>query len=130
MNRLTNKDINWYNDFVFSLRNRLITTDEINDSIYRRLKLLEDLEQEVGMSLLTLFRILKHGQLICKFKPMWDPKKTILVSRKINSLYYDGCYYKLEIDEDGDEGYIIDYDPYIKDYGITWALTKEELENE
>ena len=43
MNRLTNKYINWYNDFVFSLRNRLITTDEINDSIYNRLKLLEEL---------------------------------------------------------------------------------------
>ena len=128
MSRLTNKDINWYNDFVFSLRNRLITENEIKDSIYNRLKLLEDLEEDIGMSLLTLFRILKWGQIICKFRPMWDPKKTILVSRKINSLYYDGCYYKLEIDEDGDEGYIIDYDPYIKDYGITWALTKEELE--
>ena len=128
MNRLTNKDINWYNDFVFSLRNRLITTDEINDSIYYRLKLLEDLEEDIGMSLLTLFKILKRGQLICKFKPMWDPKKTILVSREINNLYYDGCYYKLDINEDGDEGYIIDYDPYIKDYGITWALTREELE--
>ena len=130
MNRLTNKHINWYNDFVFSLRNRLITTDEINESIYYRLKLLEDLEEEIGMDLLTLFRILKWGQIICKFKPMCDPKKTILVSRKINSLYYDGCYYRLDINEDGDEGYIIEYDVYLKDYGITWALTREELEND
>lgn len=98
--------------------------------IYLKLKDLEDLEEEIGMSLLSLFRIIKHGQLICKFRPIYDRKKTILVSRKINSLYYDGCYYKLEIDEDGDEGYIINYDPYIKDYGITWALTREELEND
>ena len=98
--------------------------------IYCKLQDLEDIEEELGIDLYTLFKILKRGQLICKFRPMWDPKKTILVSRKINSLYYDGCYYKLEIDEDGDEGYIINYDPYIKDYGITWALTREELEDD
>ena len=64
MNRLTNKDINCYNDFVFSLRNRLITTDEISDSIYRRLKLLEDLEEELGIDLfrylLSLMRVLEY----------------------------------------------------------------------
>ena len=64
MNRLTNKDINCYNDFVFSLRNRLITTDEINDSIYWRLKLLEDLEEELGIDLfrylLSLMRVLEY----------------------------------------------------------------------
>ena len=130
MNRLTNKDINWYDDFVFSMRNRLITENEIKDSIYGRLKLLEDLEEDIGMNLLILFRILERGQLICKFIPMYDRKKTILVSRKINSLYYDGCYYRLDINEDGDDEYIIQIDPYIKDYGITWALTKEELEND
>ena len=96
--------------------------------IYCKLQDLEDIEEELGIDLYTLFKILKHGQLICKFIPMYDRKKTILVSRKINSLYYDGCYYRLEIDEDGDDGYIIEYDPYIKDYGITYALTREELE--
>ena len=130
MNRLTNKNINWYEDFVFSMRNRSITENEIKDSIYNRLKLLEDLEEEIGISLLTLFRILKLGEIICKFRPIEDPKKILLLSRKINSLYYDGCYYRLEINEDGDDGYIIEYDPYIKDYGITWGLTREELEND
>ena len=128
MNRLTNKDINWYNDFVFSLRNRLITTDEINDSIYWRLKLLEDLEEDIGMSLLTLFRILKWGEIICKFRPMEDPKKILLLSRKIKDLHYDGCSYMLGVYEDGDDDYIINFDyVYIKDYGITWGITKKEL---
>ena len=98
--------------------------------IYCKLQDLEDIEEELGIDLYTLFKILKRGQLICKFRPMYDPKKTFLLSRKINNLYYDGCYYKLEIDEDGEDGYIIEYDPYIKDYGITWALTREELEND
>ena len=129
MNRLTNKYINWYNDFVFSMRNRLITTDEINESIYNSLKLLEDLEEDIGMNLLTLFRILKWGEIIYKFIPIEDPKKVLLLTRKIKDLYYDGCYYMLGIYEDGDDGYIINYDyVYIKDYGITWAIKKEELE--
>ena len=124
MNRLTNKDINWYEDFVFSLRNRLITTDEINDSIYWRLKLLEDLEEDIGMSLLTLFRILKWGEIIYKTRSLHH-------NNKIDGLYYDGCYYMLGLYEDGDDGYIINFDyVYIKDYGITWSLTREELEND
>ena len=131
MNRLTNKHINWYNDFVFSLRNRLITTDEINDSIYFRLKLLEDLEEEIGMSLITLFRILKWGQIICKYRPMYGPNKIILLSRKIQDLYYDDGEYILHIYETGDDGYFINFDyVYIKDYGKTWAIKKEELDND
>ena len=98
--------------------------------IYCKLQDLEDLEEELGIDLYTLFKILKRGQLICKFSPMYDPKKTFLLSRKINSLYYDGCYYRLEINEDGDDGYIIECDPYIKDYGITWGITKKELGDE
>ena len=131
MNRLTSKDINWYEDFVSSMRNRLITENEIKDSIYGRLKLLEDLEEDIGMNLLILFRILKHGQIICKFIPIENPKKALLLSRKIKDLYYDGCYYMIGLYEDGDDGYIINFDyVYIKDYGITWVLTKEELEND
>ena len=33
--------------------------------------------------------------------------------------------------EDGDDGYIINFDyVYIKDYGITWGVTKKELGDE
>ena len=131
MNRLTNKDINWYDDFVFSMRNRLITETEIKDSIYYRLKLLEDLEEDIGMSLLTLFRILKWGQIIVKYRPMYGPNKIILLSRKIKDLYYDDGDYILHIYEDGDDGYWINFDyVYVKDYGKTWAIKKEELEDD
>ena len=133
MNRLTNKYINWYNDFVFSLRNRLITTDEINDSIYNRLKLLEDLEEEIGMSLLLLFRILKHGCIIYKYKPFCASKQFIIESCIINGLFYESGQYGLEIyneEDDIDEEYNNFKYAYIKDYGITWAIKKEELEND
>ena len=96
--------------------------------IYCKLQDLEDLEEDIGMSLLTLFRILKLGEIICKFRPIEDPKKILLLSRKIKDLYYDGCYYMLGVYEDGDDGYIINFDyVYIKDYGITWDITKKEL---
>lgn len=133
MNRLTNKDINWYEDFVFSMRNRLITSNEINDSIYYRLKLLEDLEEEIGMSLLTLFRILKHGCIIHKYKIFCADKKMILKSSIINGLFYESGQYGLEVyneEDDIDEEYNDFKYVYIKDYGITWALTREELEND
>ena len=127
MNRLTNKDINWSEDFAFSMRNRLITENEIKDSIYNRLKLLEDLEEDIGMSLLTLFRILERGQIIYKTRSLYHHNKIILESRKIDSLYYDGSYYILKIHdnfEDDNDNYDV---VYVKDYGVTWALTREEL---
>ena len=133
MNRLTNKYINWYNDFVFSLRNRLITTDEINDSIYNRLKLLEDLEEEIGMSLLLLFRILKHGRIIHKYKTFCADKKFIQESSIINGLFYESGQYGLEVyneEDDIDEEYNDFKYVYIKDYGITWAIKKEDLEDD
>ena len=130
MNRLTSKNINWYNDFVFSLRNRLITTDEINDSIYGRLKLLEDLEEDIGMSLLLLFRILKNGHIIHKYKIFCASKQFILESSIINGLFYESGQYGLEVyneEDDIDEEYNDFKYVYIKDYGITWAITKKEL---
>ena len=133
MNRLTNKDIIWYEDFVFSMRNRLITENEIKDSIYWRLKLLEDLEEDIGMSLLTLFKILKRGRIIHKYKPFCASKQIILESCIINGLSYDSDQYGLEIyneEDDIDEEYNDYKFVYIKDYGKTWAIKKEELEDD
>ena len=61
MSRLTNKDCNKYEDFVFSLRNKLVTSSEINDGIYKKLKILEDLEEELKIDLNVLFSALKIG---------------------------------------------------------------------
>ena len=132
MNRLTNKDINWYEDFVFSMRNRLITENEIKDSIYNRLKLLEDLEEDIGMSLLTLFRILKRGRVIHKYKQSVT-KQIIIESCIISGLFYESGQYGLEVyneEDDIDEEYNDFKYVYIKEYGKTWALTREELEND
>ena len=98
-----------------------------------RLKLLEYLEEEIGMSLLLLFRILKHGRIIYKYKPFCASKQIIIESCIINGLFYESGQYGLEIyneEDDIDEEYNNFKYAYIKDYGITWAIKKEELEND
>ena len=98
--------------------------------IYLKLKDLEDLEEDIGMSLLELFRILKCGQVIYKRIYAYKRKIVILETRNIDGLYYDGSYYILKLHnilEDDNDNYDI---VYVKDYGITYALTREELENE
>ena len=74
MNRLTHRDIEWYDDFIKAIE-EYYYVDETNDVMYRKLKALEDLEEEIGMSLLLLFRILKHGRIIHKYKIFCASKK-------------------------------------------------------
>ena len=95
--------------------------------IYCKTQDLEDLEEDIGMSLLTLFKILKRGQIIYKTRSLYHHNKIILESRKIDGLYYDGSYYILKIHnnfEDDNDNYDV---VYVKDYGVTWGITKEEL---
>ena len=101
-----------------------------DDMIFNKLGQLEDIEEELGMSLLTLFKILKRGQIIYKTRSLYHHNKIILESRKIDGLYYNGSYYILKIHnnfEDDNDNYDV---VYVKDYGVTWALTREELGDE
>ena len=83
--------------------------------IYCKLQELEDLEEEIGIDLITLFKALKDGIYI----------------NEDGSVYKD-CIKSIEHWSDG-WGFISN-DDYIevlfKDYGISWALTEEELEND
>ena len=127
--RITNRDIEWYDDFIRSIEEDYYI-DETNNVMYSKLKALEDIEEDIGMSLLELFRILKCGQIIYKNVYNYKHKIVILETRNIDGLYYDGSYYILKIhniSEDDNDNYDI---VYVKDYGITYALTKEELEDD
>ena len=134
MKRLKNKDNNWNKDFVFSMRNRLITENEIKDSIYNRLKLLEDLEEEIGFDLITLFKALKDG-----FYIKYNDKIVHIFSDKhitINFWYKTINVFippKFFIDCKKGADYLsetIDEEYWFKDYGETWAITREELGDE
>ena len=127
MNRLTKKNNIGY----FPAYER--ETKENYYDLVHKLGVLEDLEEEIGMSLLLLFRILKHGCIIYKYKPFCASKHIIIESCIINGLFYESGQYGLEIyneEDDIDEEYNNFKYAYIKDYGITWAIKKEELEND
>ena len=120
MSRLTNKDCNKYEDFVFSLRNTLITSSEINDGIYKKLKSLEDLEEELKIDLSVLFSALKigvwyfdnQGQLIHDYVSL------------INNYIAVGPHDKLSY------SFITSLERRIlpfEDHGIKWSLDKKDL---
>ena len=107
--------------------NRLTIKDKtIRDNFnaeYAKLADLEDIEDELGIDLTTLFKALKNG---CFAKETFDymgRKQTQIIFTEFTQLYY----------ADDLDDYLIHIrarDYYLKDYGKTWALTKEELENE
>ena len=128
MSRLTNKKCYRYEDFVFSLRNKLITPNEIDNSIYKKLKILEDIEEELGIDLITLFKALKFG--IWTNQEQWygDEKQGKIRFFQVRLLLEEnaiGCIYNSMW-----KGEEVIRTLYFKDYGKTWALTKEELEND
>ena len=75
-----------------------------------KLKHYEDIEEELGIDLITLFKALKNGVFV---KPWHTIRK-----RKMSLREYDG---KLVLFDDYENDY------QLKDYGKTWALTEEEL---
>ena len=121
MSRLTNKKCYRYEDFVFSLRNKLITPNEIDNSIYKKLKILEDIEEELGINLIKAVELCVqvNSKKVVYTKERWgiDTIKSLdeldveLFSHRLYK-NFGGVYVSLDLYE----------------YGKTWALTKEELE--
>ena len=130
MNRITKKEIESYDEFVISLGYEYCF-GEADDAMYRKLKSLEDIEEELGCPLEVVFKALKNRQVIFKHIVGLENPKITLKAHKIAGLLFDGKNYGLWIYENGygDEFYV-----YTKDYKNTWwlkeDLTKEELENE
>lgn len=100
--------------------------DFINfEEAYNKLADLEDLEEELGIDVLTLFKALRQDYIYFKHHYGWDDRY------KINKEYIQGLKYADDntpvfwTDDCGEEHMV-----YIKDYGKTWALTREELEQD
>lgn len=80
---------------------------------------LEDIEEELGIDLVTFFKIRKHCN---ESKPIFIKGKDGIAK---SSCRVELCYKSVAV-------HTSDYgaDSYpLKDYGKTWALTKEELEH-
>ena len=117
MNRLTRKIKGCYCiDLITCLP---MEYEQINkgNACVEKLGKLEDLEEEIGIDLITLFKALKQ-----KYVYHQDKNKIELLGVHIKSdkLYLYGFV------EDSTIAVYLD----CKDYGKTWTLTKEEVGNE
>lgn len=111
MSRLTNKNMG----FTFGRMNG----KTIFNKIYHKLSQLEDIEEEIEIPLIALFDIYKK---LCEQKTVY-----MKIGYQIKCFEYD--YYL--IDFKNKEIVAMEYEaenwlPF-KDYGITWALSKEVL---
>jgi len=78
--------------------------------VIHKLGQIEDIEEDLGIDLITLFKALQYG-IYGKSGNIVYPYNVLLVEKKLHA-------YPLDIwDESWD----------LVDYGKTWALTKEEL---
>lgn len=120
MNRLTKKNNIGY----FPAYER--ETKENYYDLVHKLGVLEDIEEELGIDLITLFDIYNK---MAKQKYVYIKYIDIgkVVKDDLHNGYFVINFKKKEIEE-------IYYEPCnwyeFKNYGKTWALTREELENE
>lgn len=85
------------------------------EKVYTKLGQLEDIEEELGIDLITLFKALKQGYI---YYPINCPNDCY--KYKIECIYMKPRMHLYVADGVGG--------CYMEDYGKTWALTKEELE--
>ena len=101
MSRLTNKNM----EFTFGR----MSGKTIFNKIYHKLSQIEDIEEELGIDLITLFKALKDGI----YKKGRNNLKGLILYSKMPMF----SFYHKTIDAE-----------LIEDYGKMWALTREELE--
>ena len=110
-----------------TLKNRIIIADRdaykiLFDKTYRKLGKLEDIELELDMQLTTLFELYNK---MCEQKCVY-----VKIGNEIKCEYSD--YFVVDFKNKEIIG--MEYEPMnyyeFKDHGKTWALTREELEND
>ena len=122
MNRLTKK-AQFVRNLITGKEIKYIS-NESDQMCVDKLGTLEDIEEELGIDLITLFNIDK--QLNTKKEIWFKIEDEIEENLRFDSYYIIDLKHKAFVK--------IEYEPldylYFKDYGKTWALTKEELEND
>ena len=121
MNRLTRKIKGYYSVDLRTCLPMEYEQIENSNACVDKLGKLEDIEEELGIDLITLFKALKKGVYV-KFDSYFGNIGELDI--KIVKDNATGICYRNK------KWYIQEEDTLIKDYGKTWALTKEELEND
>lgn len=88
--------------------NALLIAKEITDKLGQ----IEDIEEELGIELATLFKALRSGIHIIDDGYPYNDRVNLIYSKSFP------CGFK---------GKVGDHCVFFKDYGRTWSLTKEEL---
>lgn len=106
-------------------KGKVLGEDAIVNDAVNKLSALEDIEEELGIDLITLFKALKDGVY------HWH----INVYGNYNMNFITKVFKEVELDISSKKLYHISeisgtptWELKLKDYGKTWALTKEELE--
>ena len=109
MNRLTEKN------YIFQKTRENGKTQQQKwfEDLYNKLSQLEDIEEELGIDLITLFKALKNG---VYYKGEYYPRCSI------NSMNWGILFIHYDYEED--YVHIVN----IEDYGKTWSLNKEDLQ--
>lgn len=110
MNRLTCKPDKVMENYYYETTEETISEDRI--TILNKLGQLEDIEEELGIDLITLFKVFNGKDIFIKESYTGE-----IINR---GSFYPNVKYK-EIHD----GYC--WHLKFEDYGKTWALTKEEL---
>ena len=118
MNRLT-KDNDTQYDLIGNYNSNIeefTNNHKLRNSVLNKLGQLEDIEEELGIDLITLFRALKQGFYV-KTKDINEGLISLVKAkdiREINIIIKSITFNDFDI-------------VFFEDYGKTWALTREEL---
>ena len=131
MSRLTRKIKGYYSIDLRTCLPMEYEQIENSDECVDKLGKLEDIEEQLGVDLITLFKILEQGYVYTTgfnkrmekwyFQCIEGINKTTLGRKK---------YLEIVFNENEDLKGCVSWIPDWRDYGKTWALTKEELEND
>ena len=88
--------------------------------LYDKLGKLEDIEEELGIDLITYFKLKPYEIIYVKF----DENDKDVLAFPIYEIDVENKFVSIILDECDTGEYLF------KDYGKTWALTREVLENE
>ena len=126
MNRLTKKIKGYYSVDLRTCLPMEYEQIENSNACVDKLGKLEDIEEELGIDLITLFKALKDGIWTNQEQCYGDEKQGKIRFFQVRLLLEEnavGCIHNSMW-----KGEEVIRTLYLKDYGKTWALTKEELE--
>lgn len=124
MERLTKKEKG-----IYDIKERTTQKNEFHImpstmiEICQKLGQLEDIEKKIGIDLITLFKALNNGYYTVHVFKYGTRNKFISKTKELK-------YCSLSTNDKGEFMLFYKYNDGVrlKDYGITWALTREELE--